>query len=74
MARLVQKRHHGPVLSAARTWIHDCLVADRSLFSTGELWTLRHLSSKCAQRSWITLTKDRRFDTLRGAAALASLR
>jgi 5-methylcytosine-specific restriction protein B len=39
VARHITKRDIGPVLSAARTWINDCLVADRALFSDGELWT-----------------------------------
>lgn len=39
MARHVKQRDLGPILTASRTWINDCLVADRSLFSAGELWT-----------------------------------
>ncbi|MEZ5285551.1 MAG: hypothetical protein R2712_12265 [Vicinamibacterales bacterium] len=39
MARHLQQRDLGLILTAARTWINDCLVADRALFSAGELWT-----------------------------------
>lgn len=39
MARHVQQRDLGPILAAARTWINDSLIADRSLFGAGELWT-----------------------------------
>lgn len=39
MARHLKHRDIGPVLAAARTWINDCLVADRALFSDAELWT-----------------------------------
>lgn len=39
MARRITKWDLGPILSSARTWINDCLVADRSLFSAGGLWT-----------------------------------
>jgi len=39
MARRITKWDLGPILSSARTWINDCLVADRSLLSAGELWT-----------------------------------
>jgi 5-methylcytosine-specific restriction protein B len=39
MARHITKRDIEPILSAARTWINDCLIADGSLFSDRELWT-----------------------------------
>lgn len=39
MARHVTYREIGPTLAAARTWINDSLIADRSLFSDVDLWT-----------------------------------
>lgn len=38
MARHIKNRDLGPVLAAARTWINDCLVGERSVFSSGTLW------------------------------------
>ena len=39
MARLTKTRSLEPVINAAQKWIHDCLIADNSVFSSGLLWT-----------------------------------
>jgi 5-methylcytosine-specific restriction enzyme B len=38
MARRIQARDLSPILTAARTWINDCLVGDGSVFSPSPLW------------------------------------